>query len=796
MLTLTLPFASSLGLRLLGWDPAALEGPSAWTRAGIVTATVFALAALCAWASPLAFPAWLRIAALFWAIVVVLFTTVLTNVRGLMTGVVGSLGYWQGQHQVARGSQPWFYYLMLGGLYEFLAWGLSAAGAVAWVRRRRPRFVGFVLWWAIASWVAYSAAGERMPWLLLNITVPMCLLGGWWLSRFVESIDWERLEWDRALPVLAALPMAVLAIFPLLGLHPFAGRELGSLATTGRWLGHLLAVVALAVFVARRARGLPRPLLARLTALGSIAFVGLLSARFSVMLNFVNFDMASEILVYAHATPDIKRALREIDEVAARTGAGRDLQVAYDDDSAWPFTWYLRVYPKQRFYGNSPTADALRSPVVIVGSKNAEAAAPYLTRDYVRRDYRLIWWPIEDYNQGLQGLVAAVRDPSSRRRLWQVVFHRHYPDVDLGQWPYRHEFKLYLRRDLVAQAWPLGLTALRSTLAESAAWAKVAEVDCAPLAVYAGPYGGLALKAPGAVAVAPDGARLIADTGNDRVVVLDRAGGFTSAFGSRCDLGQGPAGGCLDPDAAGPRALGDGQFREPWGIASGPAGEIVVADTWNGRVQALDRQGRFLWAWGHLGVGVPPPVPPDSLYGPRGIAFDVKRDRWLVSDTGNKRLLALRRDGAFLFEAGGPGAAPGRFEEPVGVAVDPRDGSLSVADTWNRRIQRLDAEMRPAADWPVPAWEGQDAFNKPYLAVGETGDVYASDPQNARVLLLDREGRLRLTLSAPSWRTGPRARPTGLALDERAHQLLIADTANDRVWVMPQVRSASSTCPP
>ena len=72
--------------------------------------------------------------ALFWAIQILFFTTFFTNVSdGLATGIVGSLGYWLAQQEVARGGQPWYYYIMLGSLYEFLPILLSGAavGALA-----------------------------------------------------------------------------------------------------------------------------------------------------------------------------------------------------------------------------------------------------------------------------------------------------------------------------------------------------------------------------------------------------------------------------------------------------------------------------------------------------------------------------------------------------------------------------------------------------------------------------------------------------------------------------------------
>ena len=97
-------------------------------------------------------------------------------------------------------------------------------------------------------------------------------------------------------------------------------------------------------------------------------------------------------------------------------------------------------------------------------------------------------------------------------------------------------------------------------------------------------------------------------------------GTLRRAFGSKCDISQAASSGCVDPDGAGPLELGDGQFNEPWGVAVGPDGGILVADTWNGRVVSFDAQGRFVRSWGRLSAGATPPVEADLLFGPRAIA--------------------------------------------------------------------------------------------------------------------------------------------------------------------------------
>jgi hypothetical protein len=64
---------------------------------------------------------WLINAGVFYGIFILLFTTFFTNGAGFFTGLVGSLGYWLAQQAVERGSQPWYYYLLVQiPVYEYL----------------------------------------------------------------------------------------------------------------------------------------------------------------------------------------------------------------------------------------------------------------------------------------------------------------------------------------------------------------------------------------------------------------------------------------------------------------------------------------------------------------------------------------------------------------------------------------------------------------------------------------------------------------------------------------------------
>jgi hypothetical protein len=419
MLTLVLPFTSGIGYTILGWDVRDPHTEAAIAvRGGLLVGLLFALSAIIAsvWFAgprrdrqgpPLS--EWARMMALFWTVQAFLFTTFFTNTRGgLVSGIVGSLGYWFGQQEVGRGSQPWYYYSFLASLYEFLPLLVSVA-AVPWLlvrlrqRKRDPsdgaegvegrgaettngnraRRDSLILigWWTLAAWIGYMLAGEKMPWLLTHQVLPICLVAGWVLGELLR----------------AAWPM----------------------------------------------RAITRPALVGLVAIGL-----LLTLRVTLRLNFVNYDLPTEPISYAQCGPDIKRAMNEIELIGRHTGEELALQVVYDDESAWPFVWYLRHYPNARMWRDPEDVES--AAVILAGPKNRDALRSAVARSYLKRDYVLLWWPLQDYYADLTpgSIWRSLTDAELRERWLQIALNRHDPAADLEDWPLKKPFEMYVRRDL------------------------------------------------------------------------------------------------------------------------------------------------------------------------------------------------------------------------------------------------------------------------------------------------------------------------------------------------------------
>lgn len=761
--TLVLPLLTPFPVRLLGFDP--LD----YSQAGIVRSSVVFLA-LVAISAAVGFwwdwRRWLISAGLFYGVFIVLYTTFFTNGQGFATGVVGSLGYWLAQHGVQRGGQPWYYYLVLTPLYEFVPLLFSLIGMAYYVVRRKGNegkeipsapFVPFLVYWLITSVVLYSWAGEKMPWLILHPVLPMVVLAGHFVGEVFERIDWRRV-WRGGGPILALLLLLTFfAGSALVTASPFQGRSLAELSRTTQWLAALVVSAILSVGLVRYWRGLGTRRSLQVVFATAFVLLSLFTVRFSWMANYINYDTAKELIVYAHGTPDVKLVMKEIEEISRRTVGDRQIKVAYDNETTWPFEWYLQDYPNRAFYGAQPSKQALDAPVVLVGPPNDSEVKPFLGENYYWFKRRQIWWPMEEYkNWTPSKLLAILRDPAKRREWWNIVFHRKYPR-STDDWYHRDEFYFCVRKDVINQLWDYGVGPAPIELVEDPYEKGKREVTAMRTWGTQGSGEGQ-FQDPRGIAVDEAGNVYVADSSNHRIQKFDSGGKFLTQWGSQ---GNGP-----------------GQFQEPWGIAVDAEGHVYVADTWNHRIQKFDAEGNFLLRWGrHKATGGAAVGDGGFFWGPRDIAIDAA-GKVYVSDTGNKRVQVFSPDGEFLDQWGGLGVEDGQMDEPVGIAID-EEGYIYVADTWNQRVQEFDQDFNFVTQWPISGWYGQSVVNKPYLAAAG-GRVYVTDPEGYRVIVFDKGGEFIATFGEYGFDSSSFSLPTAIAVDRQGN-IYVTDSANHRV---------------
>jgi DNA-binding beta-propeller fold protein YncE len=176
----------------------------------------------------------------------------------------------------------------------------------------------------------------------------------------------------------------------------------------------------------------------------------------------------------------------------------------------------------------------------------------------------------------------------------------------------------------------------------------------------AGPQvGPLELFGPRDIVIAPDGTLWLTDTGNKRLLQFSKDGEPLGSFGSE---GSGP-----------------GQFIEPVGLAFDAAGNMYVADAWNGRVQKFSPGFVFSESF---------PVEWSSQ--------DVLAKPYLTVLKDSRLVVSLPEAGQLvLFDANGQrqGAwKPSPDSYPVGVAAMP-DGGFAFSDTRRNQIQIVPASL-------------------------------------------------------------------------------------------------------
>ncbi len=812
--TFALPQLSAFPVRLMGWDiPTNATEVQAYAQNGqfwqvavfLIPFFLVSIAIGLLWNWRL----WLVNAVIFYSLFTIFFTTVFTNGAGFFTGMVGSLGYWLEQQGVNRGSQPWYYYILVQiPVYEYLPalaslFGLGLIGyrgiKRALARKptgeeleeetpalpeiesepetgiENPPVLALLVFWVITSILAYTFAGEKMPWLTVHIAWPMVLLGGWAIGQVIEATDWsifkERRGWLMLALVVVFIVSAASALGSLLGANPpFAGKELDQLQATSTFLLSFLAAIASGVGLFFLAKDWPKSQLARLFVVFIFSGLAILTARAAIQSSYLKADLASELMVYAHSGPAVKEVMAQIEDISRRTTDGLGLGIAHDGE--YPFWWYLRNYTNAQYYGSNPTRSLRDVPVILAGETNFGKIEPVVGDAYQEFDYIRLWWPNQDYfGLNWERIKNDLSNPDMREALFQIWLNRDYTkygevtgkDMSLSNWSPSSRMKMYVRNDIVAQIWNYGVApAAAAEIADPYEGKQIilpADASFGSTGTEPGQF-----QRPRDLAVAEDGSLYVVDTDNNRVQHLAADGTPLNAWGTFGDAVASAAEG--------------GTFNQPWGVGLGPDGSVYIADTWNHRVQKFSADGDFLKMWGYFGQA----EAPEAMWGPRDIDVDAQ-GRVFVTDTGNKRVVIFDPDGNYLGQFGSAGMMAGEFDEPVGITIDD-NGRVYVADTWNQRIQVFDElstnTFTPSASWDVSAWYGQSLDNKPFLSVDAEGQVFVVDPEGYRVLIFNNTGELQAYWGDYS------AGPDGFALVgsvavDPAGGVWVTDAGNSRV---------------
>lgn len=777
--TLILPMLSPFPISLLGWDPLDYSNTAAVLRTGAFVGLFFFVAgAIGLWWNP---GLWLKNALIFYSLFTVFYTTFFTNPNGLLTGIVGSLGYWLSQQAFERGTQPLYYYALIQmPVYEFLAGFGTLLATFFGIRYHRlipfsgrsPAFssdqqpvvfplpvageerigekaappanieeispgrlevgdnfsnpgphpspvLGLLLFWAATSLAAFSLAGERMPWLTVHIALPCLLASGWGLGYLVDTTDWKIIFQKKGVLALLILPVFIASLSNLFATLFGANSPFqGNSSEQLQTTGRfLVSFIATGVSLA----GLFH--LLRSWPTGN--FMRLVTTFFTLLL------------------------------VILTARAAYRASFIYDD-YAFEYLVYAHASPASK--------EVLQQVKMISRQTVGENAIRIAYGGDALYPY---WWYLRDFPNSHYFGTKPTRelradsviivgddlfdqmDPIVRDDYIQFEYVRlWWPNQDYWSLSWGRIWEVISNsqmRSAIFQIWLNRDYRTYASLTNQAAQFNPETWEPAErMRVYIRKDAVAKIWSLGATPTSTESEqvdpyeKLLADL--EPVQVIGSAGSESGQFLAPRGIKIASDGSLYIADSRNHRiqhlsqdgsvlqvwgSFADanageapgGTFNEPWDVAIGNDGSVYVADTWNHRVQKFSATGSFLKMWGYFGQG----EQPDAFWGPRGLAVDAQ-GRIFVVDTGNKRVVVFDPDGNFITQFGSAGLQLGQMDEPVGITVD-EQGNAYITDTWNQRIQVFSPTNQAGTvyqfnrSWEIQGWYGQSLENKPFIAV-------------------------------------------------------------------------------
>jgi len=737
---------------------------------------------------------WWKYALLFWGVFVLFYTTMFTNAPGFFTGLLGSLGYWLEQQGVERGSQPVYYYWLIQiPIYEFLTaiGSLVAIGlGLKKLFERKPyvpkdealpvnagdeesdiaketnssfgTFFSLLAFWVITSIIAFSYAGERMPWLTYHMAWPMVLLTGWGIGQIIEGISEKSIgeqQWWRTAVSLLAITIFGLAAFnvthSLFGATPpFQGTELVQLQATSAFLLPLVAMILSATLLAYIMKD-------DLLSLGIVVlFILSIVALIGSVINGASLLMftTDPLFTTGWTSPTTLRFAATILALIACIAA----------------IIYLSRLPRKTAFVGLAALTAFGLLALQTGRTAFRAsyifyddATEYLVYAHGATGIKKVMTQVGEISERTAGGLNAV-----------VAYDASAPDTGVS-WP----FVWYLRDYTALRSFDAPTRSLREAEAVIVDQKNFDKINAA-LGNEFYEFDYIRMWWPNQDYFNLDKTRVLNAITNQNIregifdIWFDRDyTKYAQAVGSTSMTLT-----TWSPADQMKLFVRKDVASKIWNYGVGPSEATITKDPYEDAIIMLPADQI-------LGSDRYPPL---GLNAPRAIATGLNAD-FYIADSRNHRILHIASDGSLLHQWGTyadiiSGDAPiGTFNEPWGVAVGP-DGSVYVTDTWNHRVQKFTGDGQPISMWgefgqPLPgdATSASSFWGPRGIAVDDNGHVFVTDTGNKRVVVFDENGNYITEFGTAGFDPGQFDEPVGIAIDPNSGVVYVVDTWNQRV---------------
>jgi DNA-binding beta-propeller fold protein YncE len=214
-------------------------------------------------------------------------------------------------------------------------------------------------------------------------------------------------------------------------------------------------------------------------------------------------------------------------------------------------------------------------------------------------------------------------------------------------------------------------------------------------------------------------------------------------------------------------------FRTPVGVVIDSQDNVYVSDTQLHLVMKFNPQLKIVGTFGS----------DDHLQAPAYMALDEARKRLYIADTRAQAVFVYDLAQLKLIKKVGKfGQKKDEFQYPVGVGVNPKNGSFAVTDTGSCSVKIFDADFKFLRKFGQQAMSPGNFVRPKGVAYDSEGNIWVADAAFNNFQVFDPTGHVRMFIGATGLGPGQFQMPNGLFIDKN-NRVYVSDQLNNRVQV-------------